>query len=135
MAGNGIKNKRMNKQFWNGTNFWVAFVLAFGGLFVGFPEGDAKTTVELLFASFAGIFAIRQKVKDAKIDWAAWIKSANTRNYLFAAIVSIFPMIPGDLFTSINAIIEASIGGNWQGIGAGIFSLATILFYWLKPKQ
>jgi len=125
----------MNKYFWQGTNFWVAFVLAFGGLFVGFPEGEAKTTVELFFASIAGIFAIRQKVKDVQIDWTAWIKSANTRNYLFTAIVAVFPMIPGDVFKHVNAIIEAAIGGNWQGIAAGVFSLATILFYWLKPKQ
>lgn len=125
----------MNKQFWQGTNFWVALTLAFGGLFVGFPADDAKTTVELIFASFAGVFAIRQKMKDAQIDWSAWIKSANTRNYLFSAIIAIFPAIPGDVFKNIDTIIQSAIGGNWQGIVAGVFSLATILYYWLRPKQ
>ena len=120
---------------WQGTNFWTALVLLIGGLFVGFPAGDATGVVEALFASIAGIFAVREKIKDSKIDWSAWIKSKNTWNYLTTLFVALIPTIPTGLFQSLKEILEAAMGGNWQGIIAGLFSLGTILYYWLKPKS
>lgn len=121
-------------KFWQGTNFWVAAVLAIGGLWVGFPSGDAQHSTELIVGALAGVFAIREKLKDLKIDWKQWIKSANTWNYLATVFVAILPTIPIELFQALRGIIEAALGGNWQGIVAGVFSLATILYYWLKPK-
>lgn len=40
-----MSNKTVNQipvKFWQGTNFWVAAVLAIGGIFVGFPADDAR---------------------------------------------------------------------------------------------
>lgn len=117
-----------------GTNFWVALVLAFGGLFVGFPEGEAKIVVESLFAGIAGIFALREKLKSTSIDWKSWISSKNTWNYLGTAIVAILPAIPIELFQRLSELAAAIIGGNWQGIVAAVFSIATILYYLIRAK-
>ncbi len=117
-----------------GTNFWVAITLAFGGLFVGFPEGEAKIVVESIFAGVAGIFALREKLKSTKIDWKAWIASKNTWNYLGTAIVSIVPAIPLELFQRLGELGTSILGGNWQGIAAAVFSIATILYYLIRAK-
>ena len=50
-------------KFWQGTNFWIALVLAVGGLFVGFPEGDARNIVGGVFALIASAGALREKLK------------------------------------------------------------------------
>ena len=123
-------------KFWQGTNFWIALILAFGGVFVGFPEGEAKYAIEAIFATIAALFAVREKVKDLTIDWKAWITSKNTWNYLAAALTAVFPLIPLDLFAKLNELITAIIGGNWQGIVTAIFSIATMLYYiFRKPTQ
>lgn len=126
----------MNQEikFWQGTNFWVALVLFFGGLFVGFPDGEAKHAVEAVFAAIAAVFAVRERVKGLGIDWKAWITSKNTWNYLGAFVTAIIPAIPLDLFARLNDLAVAIIGGNWQGIVTSVFSIATILYYLLKPK-
>lgn len=129
-----IKTQDAPAKFWQGTNFWVAAVLAIGGLWVGFPADDAKHSTELIVGALGGIFAIREKVKNLKIDWKSWLKSANTWNYLATVFVALIPTIPIDLFQQLRNILEAAMGGNWQGIIAGVFSLGTILYYWLKPK-
>lgn len=116
-------------KFWQGTNFWIALVLAFGGLVVGFPEGDARNAVAAIFAAIASAGAIREKIKGAKIDWKAWLSSTNTWNYLAAAITAALPMIPVDLFARLGDLARAAIGGNWQGIVTAFFSIATILYY------
>lgn len=123
-------------KFWQGTNFWVALALALGGVFVGFPEGDAKHAVEAIFALIGVLGAIREKVKDLKIDWKAWIASRNTWNYLGAVFTAILPAIPLDLFARLNELLTAAINGNWQGIVTALFSIATMLYYiFRKPNQ
>ena len=122
-------------KFWQGTNFWLAIVLAFGGLFVGFPEGAARNTVGAIFALVSGAGAIREFVKGAKVDVKAWIGSVNTWNYLGAALMAIFPMLTPELFTSLSNLANAVISGNLQGIVTAVLSLGTILYYiFVKPK-
>jgi hypothetical protein len=123
-------------KFWQGTNFWIALVLALGGLFVGFPEGDARNIVGAIFALVASAGAIREKIKGAKIDWKAWISSKNTWNYIAAAVTAAVPMIPLDLFARLNDLATSAISGNWQGIVTALFSIATIIYYiFRKPGQ
>lgn len=123
------KPKMEPKKFYQSTNFWIAVVLAVGGLFVGFPENDARLFVEGLFALIASAGVIRERLKDATIDWQSWIKSANTWNYLAAIIIAIAPAIPADLFLRLRELADAVLGGNWQGIITALFSIGTILFY------
>lgn len=117
----------INKNFWQGTNFWVALLLLFGGFFVGFPEGEAVTAVNGIFALVATFFGIREKVKGT-VTFKEWIGGSNTWNYIGALVISIVPTIPVELFHSLRDLLQAAIGGNWQGIGIGLFSLATILY-------
>ncbi len=121
-------------RFWQGTNFWLSVVLFVGGLFVGFPNGDAQTAVGYLFALVGSVGLIREKVKDAKIDWKAWATSKNTWNYLAAALTAIIPTIPTALFSGLNEALTAAISGNWQGFAIALFSLATIVYH-LFQKQ
>ena len=123
------------KESLKGTNFWVQLVLAVGALFVGFPADDAQHTVELLFATIAGVFAIREKVKDAAIDWRAWLVNKNVWGYIGGALTALLPTIPGQLFQEMPAFFSALLGGNWQGILASLFSIGTIVYFWLRPTS
>jgi len=124
----------VNKSFWQGTNFWVAIILLIGGFFVGFPQEDAVTAVNGVFALVATIFGIREKVKGT-VTFKEWIAGSNTWNYIAAAVVSIIPAIPLELFHSLKEILQAAVGGNWQGIAVGVFSLATIVYNIFKKKE
>ena len=121
-------------KFWKGTNFWVAAVLAIGGIFVGFPADEARIFVEMLVGTVAGAFLIREKVKGLHPDWIAWIKSPNTWNYLATAVIAIVPAIPAELFQRLRELLDAALIGNWQGIASAVFSLATIIYYIFKKK-
>lgn len=127
----------MNTQvkFWQGTNFWLSVVLFIGGLFVGFPVGDASEAVGYIFALVGSVGLIREKIKDSKIDWKAWAVSKNTWNYLAAAVTAVIPTIPTALFTGMNEALTAAISGNWQGFAIALFSLATIIYHlFQKPN-
>lgn len=118
-----------NKKFWQSSNFWIALVLTIGGLWVGFPEGEAQGTVSALFALIASAGLLRNKLKDLQIDWRAWLSSKNTWNYLAAALTAAIPAIPLDLFDRLQDLATALIGGNWQGILTALFSIGTMLYY------
>ena len=120
--------------FWQGTNFWTALALFVGGLFVGFPDGEAQTTVGYLFATLGGIMAIREKLKNTSIDWRAWIGNKNTWAYLGTVVVSVLPAIPLELFDNLSDRSTAALGGNWQGIWVAFFSIGKIIFHLVKPK-
>ena len=124
-------------KFWQGTNFWIALVLAFGGLFIGFPEGEARNIVSAIFGLIATAGLFREKLKAAaKVDWKDWIRSPNTWNYIGAAVVAIVPALPSDFFTRVRDLIDAILGGNWQGIVTALFSIATMIYFIIKgPKR
>ena len=94
-------------KFYQGTNFWVSIVLFLGGLFAGFPSDLAAETVEYWVAGIAGIFAVREKLKDAKIDWRAWIGNTNTWAYLGTFVTALVPVIPAQLFTDLASLAHA----------------------------
>jgi hypothetical protein len=117
------------------TNFTLAIVLAIGGLWVGFPEGELRGIVEALFGIVAGAGLVREKMKSATVDWKAWIRSANTWNYIGTAVIAIVPALPIDFFQRVRDLLDSALIGNWQGVVTSIFSLATILYYVLRPKN
>lgn len=119
-------------KFWQGTNFWTALILAIGGLFVGFPQGEAHNIVAAIFGLIATAGVVREKVKG--VDFKAWVTSGNTWNYIGTAVVAAVPVIPAELFTKLHEVLTAAIGGNWQGIVAGVFSISTMLYYIFKKK-
>ena len=120
-------------KFWQGTNFWMSLILAAGGLFVGFPESDARDLVSGIFGLIATVGLLREKLKGVNtVKWLEWIKQPNTWNYLGAAIVAIVPTLPVELFTHLRTTLDAAISGNWQGILTGVFSIATMLYYIFK---
>lgn len=121
-------------KFYQGTNFWVSVVLFIGGLFVGFPTDMATETVEYWVAGIAGIFAVREKLKDVQIDWRAWLQNPNTWAYLGTVITSLLPVIPVDLFTDLAELAQSILGGNWQGVLVSLFAIGTMLFHLLRPK-
>ena len=124
------------KKFWQGTNFWIAIVLAGGGLFVGFPQDDARDLIGSLFALIGSAGALREKLKGlTPVSWKDWIRSPNTWNYLGAAIVSIVPAIPVDMFQRMRDLLDSAIGGNWQGIITALFSIGTMLYFIFKGPQ
>lgn len=122
-------------KFWQGANFWIALTLAVGGIFVGFPQGEAAAAVQALFALIGAVGLVREKVKGLKIDWKAWLTTPNTWNYFAAVFIAVFPALPPDLFLRLNELFAAVVGGNWQGIVTALFSIATMLYYIIrKPK-
>lgn len=124
----------IDKNFWQSTNFWTAAVLAIGGFFVGFPEGEASGAVAGIFAIIATAFGIRNKVKGT-VPFREWITAANTWNYIGAAAVSLVPNLPPELFSSIRDLLQSIFGGNWQGITVGVFSLATIIYHLVRKPN
>lgn len=126
----------MQKKFWQSTNFWIALVLAAGGLFIGFPENEARGLIAGLFGLIAIAGAFREKLKGlTKVAWKDWLRSANTWNYLGAALTAIVPMLPADLFVRLRELIDSILGGNWQGIVTALFSVATMLYYIIRGRR
>lgn len=127
----------MNKEikFYQGTNFWVALFMATLGTLLGFTDVQGKEIVQGVFFLTGTIFAVREKIKTTDIDWLSWIKSPNTRNYLFAAIAAAIPSLPGGLFTGLNDLATAAIGGNWPGVVSALLSVATIIYFWTKTPK
>lgn len=123
-------------KFWQGTNFWIALVLAFGGLFIGFPENDARIIVSSIFGLIAAVGALREKLKGAGlVSWKEWIRSKNTWNYLSAVAIAIVPTIPADLFLRLRDLVDAALGANWQGVVTAVFSIATMIYYIFSNKR
>jgi hypothetical protein len=125
---------KSSTKWYASSGFWNGVILAFGGLVIGFPAGDARDVVAALFALFASGNAIREALRGAKFNLKEWLKNGNTWNYLGATVIAIFPMIPIDLFPRIGELVSAALGGNWQGIITALFSIGTMLYFWLKPK-
>lgn len=122
-------------KFWQGTNFWVAALMAVFGISFGFSESDVSGIVSWAFGGVGIAFAIREKVKGAHIDVKAWLTSKNTWNYVFAAIAAGAPAIPAGLGDKISDIAAAIAGKNWGALLTGVVSLGTIVYFWIfAPK-
>jgi len=123
------------KEKFLSTNFLLAVILLVGGLFVGFPAGEASKIVSGLFALIGSIGALRVFFKNAEFDPKKWITNSNTWNYLATILISLFPVLTPDLFPALRAIVEAAMGGNWQGILTAVMSLFTIIWNIVKKSK
>lgn len=118
--------------WWLSTNFALTVSMLVGSIFVGFDKVDAQAGVASIAGVIASVGAIREKVKG--VDFKGWLKNSNTWAYIGTIVVTFVPVIPAELFTNLGDIAANAIGGNWQGILVGIFSLGTILYQLFKPK-
>lgn len=117
------------------TNFIMAVVLLIGGLFVGFPQGEAQKVVGSIFALIGSAGALRVFFKTAELNPVEWIKNSNTWNYISTIFIALFPVLTPDFFAAVKAIVEQALGGNWQGILTSLISLATIIWNIFKNSQ
>lgn len=117
----------------------MALVLLLGGLFVGFPEGEANKVVSSLFALIGSVGAFRVFFKNAELQPIEWIKNTNTWNYISTVFIALFPVLTPEIFQAVRVVIEQGMGGNWQGIFTALISLGTIIWNIFKttklPKQ
>jgi hypothetical protein len=129
-----LTGETLKEKFFS-TNFILAVVLLVGGLFVGFPKGEAEKVVASLFTLIGSVGAFRVFFKTAEFSPVKWIQNSNTWNYLSTIFIALFPVLTPDVFTALRAAIEAGIGGNWQGILTALISLATILWNVFKNAK
>ena len=122
-------------KWYQGTNFWVAMVMAFGGISVGLSETDVREFVNYIFGGVGVAFAIREKVKSSGIDVKAWLSSKNTWNYLFAVVATFLPAVPPEWFTRLNEIAGAVFTKNYTALLSGLFALAVSVFYFIRDNK
>lgn len=129
-----LTKETLKEKFFS-TNFILAVVLLVGGLFVGFPKGEAEKVVASLFTLIGSVGAFRVFFKTAEFSPIKWIQDSNTWNYLATIFIALFPVLTPEVFTALRAAIEAGMGGNWQGILTALISLATILWNIFKNAK
>lgn len=117
------------------TNFILAVVLLIGGLFVGFPEGEAAKVVQTMFTLIGSVGVFRTFFKNAEFDPKKWITNSNTWNYLATIFIALFPALTPEFFAAVKSVVEAGLGGNWQGILTALISLSTIIWNIFKTSQ
>lgn len=128
------------KPFYQSTNFWISVLLAGGALFVGFPEGQARDLVASMFGLISAFGVVRNYFKTGpQFEWKKF-GSANFWNYVAAFVTAMVPVnLPPELFTSLQDMASAIIGGNWQGILVAVFSVASIVYHIIQsntgPKE
>lgn len=123
------------KTPWYGSSgFWNGVILVLSGLVVGFPTGAAHDAIAALFALFASGAAIREGLSGKHLQFKSWVNDKNTWNYLAATLVAIVPSIPVGFVQSVGELVSSALGGNWQGILTAVFSVGTMLYFWLRPK-
>jgi hypothetical protein len=118
----------MQTKFWQGTNFWIALGMAAGSIW-GLTSEDITPIVSGVFGITGGLFAVREKIKSAAVNWVEWISSPNTWNYVVAAIAAIVPVIPAGLGPKISELVSALIGKNWPSAITALHSIFSMLYF------
>lgn len=133
--GGATQGVTQNTSPFLSTNFILAVVLLFGGLFVGFPEGEARTLVAGLFTVIGSVGAFRVFLKNAEFSPRKWITNSNTWNYLSTIFIALFPVLTPEFFPAAKNVLDAALTGNFQGILTALISLGTILWNIYKTSQ
>ena len=118
----------MQTKFWQGTNFWIALGMAAGSIW-GLMSEDITPIVSGVFGITGGLFAVREKIKSAAVNWVEWISSPNTWNYVVAAIAAIVPVIPAGLGPKISELVSALMGKNWPSAITALLSIFSMLYF------
>ena len=122
--------------WWKSEGFRNSVFLLIATLFVGFPAEEASNISAMIIALFGGLWAFWNKIKGLKpIKFVEWISNGNTWTGLWAVLVSIVPLLPGELFTQLHQVVQAILGGNWQGIAIGVFALVNTIVKIVKSSN
>jgi ABC-type enterochelin transport system permease subunit len=125
---------QINKDFWKGTNFYVALFMLIAGIFTGYTTETGNILTSAILGIAAAVMAIR-KLLVTEIDIKAWVRSKNTQNYLVTLLTMIFGSEIAQVVPVLQQLIEAFAASNLQGIIAAVLSLATMLYYIFQKKQ
>lgn len=119
-----------SKKFWESSNFYLFLVLAVGGLFVGFPEGEARNLIAALFSMVGSAGILRNYFKNGpKID-PKQTGTANWWGYIANIFAAIIPnTLPPELFDSLQELASSILGKNWNGVLVSLFSIGTIIYH------
>lgn len=121
------------KQSAQGTNFYIALLVIVGGFWSSVSVEDVTGFVNPAFATLAGFFALRNKVKgQAPVSAKDWWANPNTKAYLGILAVQLIPGLPVEFLNSLWAAISGALGGNWQTVISSVISAVTVLYFWLK---
>lgn len=120
-------------KFWEGTNFWFAFIMVILSFFGG-GENTAQALVTAGFGVVAAVGVFRQFLVGAKWKgFAATLAEPNTWNYLAAIMLTIVPKAT-DLVPALQGVYDALIGGNWGLVISRGIALLTIIYYLFVKK-
>lgn len=124
------------KKFWQSTNFWFNAVLLTVGLFIGFQEELVNQTISVIIELIAVGGLLRDAFKGAKIDWSR-IKNPNWWAYLGAMLSTVFTFeLPANLLPTIQQLLEAIAGKNFNGIITAVITLVSIAYgIWKNIKE
>lgn len=117
------------KPFWTGTNFWFASLMLIGSFF-SLSAGVGEAVVLSAGSVVATVGLVREWLKtSAKAKSPlAWLKEANTWNYLAGVVAGIAPLFV-DLIEPLRGVVDAVIVKDWGALATRIFTLATMLYY------
>lgn len=118
----------------NNQNFVVALILMVGGFWVGFNEEEATNLVNIIFAAVAGLGALLNYFKDAKLDWKDWVNNSNFWNYLSIIAVVFVPNIPSEAINSIEQIVINILNQNWEALIASVTTFIVFLYKIVTTK-
>ena len=125
--------------FWHSPDFWIAAVMVIGGLWAGFSTEMANDLVHKLFAFLASAGGVYKYVRESQPNFKKWIGSKNTWNYLAIIFTMVFgtAVIPPGFWDALQRLAEALFGDtlDWQAIFGAVFSLATVIYYWVRDGK
>ena len=124
------------KKFWQSSNFYFNLILLTVGLVIGFQEELISNVVGVVFELIAVGGLMRDALKAGKLDLSR-IKNPNWWAYLAAMISTIFTFeIPAEFFTTIQSLLEAIAGKNFNGIITAVITLISIGYgIWKKHSS
>jgi hypothetical protein len=122
------------KKFWEGTGFWVGLSLLFFSAWSGFNTETGDAITKMVLEIFGGGFAIRNLVKNSKLDLVKWIKDPNTWVYLTAFFSAIFGEWLTTIIPQLQKLVEAISAGNFQAILSAGVSFLVSVYYLIRDR-
>jgi len=124
-----------NTKFWQGTNFWVTLALLVTVGFTSFTEQTGETISLAVAGVFAGVFAVRQLVKDGKWDFTKFRTSVNTWNYISQLVVLALGPEFAQFIPLLRDLVDAAILKDVGKIISVVFSIGTLIYYLIQQKN
>jgi hypothetical protein len=122
-------------KFWQGTNFWVTLSLLVAVGFTSFTEQTGETISLAVAGVFAGVFAVRQLVKDGKWDFTKFRTSVNTWNYLSQLVVLALGPELAQFVPLLRDLVDAALLKDYGKIISIVFNIGTLIYFLLQQKN